>query len=169
MAKSERSLVQRILIVVSGIAFLGTGAFGAASLLTSNRQRGQNAPQTEEAAINQQLAVQERNYELLLEREPDNRTALEGLVQTRIGMGNVAGALEPLEKWAELEPENVDVLQGIAAVHIELQQYDQAIEQIDKLITLSADSPQQQEELRAIKQQLEAIESGEIIVPPPEQ
>lgn len=163
----QRPILQRLLIIFSGFAFLGSTGFMAVSMLTSSKQTAQNTPQSQEDAATQQLKVQEQNFLLVLAREPDNKAALQGLIQTRIEMGNLEGALDSLKKWAELEPENLEVLQGIAGIQIQLQQYDQAIASLDKLIALNPDSPEVKKELETVKQQLEMIQKGEVPAPNP--
>ena len=51
------------------------------------------------------LKAQERGYKLVLEREPDNRTALRGLIDVRRQLNDVEGTVAPLERLAELNPE----------------------------------------------------------------
>jgi hypothetical protein len=40
------------------------------------------------------LAAQERGYQTVLQREPQNQTALEGLTNVRLQMNNQVGAIE---------------------------------------------------------------------------
>lgn len=54
------------------------------------------------------LEAQAKGYELVLQREPDNQTALRGLVETRIQQGKLEELLEPLQKLAELNPDQPD-------------------------------------------------------------
>ncbi|MEB3359289.1 MAG: tetratricopeptide repeat protein [Synechococcales bacterium] len=54
------------------------------------------------------LEAQARGYELVLEREPDNETALIGLLQSRILLQDLEGAIAPLETLAELRPERTE-------------------------------------------------------------
>jgi len=65
-------------------------------------------PGASPASQQSELADQARGYELVLQREPDNQTALRGLLETRIRQGDVQGAIEPLEKLAKLNPDQSD-------------------------------------------------------------
>lgn len=56
-----------------------------------------------------ELESQAKGYELVLQRKPDDRTALEGLIQTklelaRLGAGSIKDTLEPMEKLAQQNP-----------------------------------------------------------------
>jgi len=75
--------------------------------MRTTQQQEQQARQVNEQAL-QQLQVQENGYEAVLEREPNNENALEGLVQTRIDMKDYEGAVKPLEKLVELNLERED-------------------------------------------------------------
>lgn len=63
-----------------------------------------------------QMKVQSQGYEAVLEREPDNQIALQGLVQVRIQMNDLQGALAPMEKLVKLNPDKAEykaLLEGI--------------------------------------------------------
>ena len=75
--------------------------------MRTTQQQEQQARQVNEQAL-QQLQVQKSGQEAVLEREPNNENALEGLVQTRIDMKDYEGAVKPLEKLVELNPERED-------------------------------------------------------------
>ncbi|HIK25502.1 MAG: tetratricopeptide repeat protein [Thermosynechococcus sp. Uc] len=68
-----------------------------------------------------ELQAQEKGYQLVLEREPNNATALEGLVLARLqliqqGKGEIASVIEPLRRLAAQRPEqtNYAILLGQA-------------------------------------------------------
>ena len=67
---------------------------------SSSSSPTQNIPSAQE-----QLLLQARGYEKVLAREPDNLTALSGLVRTRLDMQDLEGAIIPLEKLIELNPQ----------------------------------------------------------------
>ncbi len=153
----NRSLLQRVLIILSGFAFLGTTVFFAAStFMNANRQPAAeaeaDAAADAAAADNQeQLAAQESGYAAVLEREPENLAALEGLARTRIEMGKLEAALEPLQKLTEIEPENQGLWQAIAAIRIERGELEAALEPLDRLIELAPED----EEIKQLRAQVE--------------
>jgi tetratricopeptide (TPR) repeat protein len=54
------------------------------------------------------LEAEVMGYELVLEREPDNSNAWQGLLEARLRQGNIADAIAPLEKLTQLNPESLD-------------------------------------------------------------
>lgn len=95
---------------------LALAAFLSLSLLpilgNTGERRSANpgsTPGTNDAASQQaELESRAKGYELVLEREPDNQTALRGLVDTRIQLGDIEQVIPPLEKLAELNPDLPD-------------------------------------------------------------
>lgn len=103
--KRNRWLVISVLVVA-------IGAFLALSLLPLFAGRGDRATVTppvgspsESTDVQAELEARAKGYELVLEREPDNQTAIQGLVEARIQLGDLQGVVEPLEKLAELNPD----------------------------------------------------------------
>lgn len=118
--KRNRWLVTTVLVVA-------VGALLAASVLPFFIGQGNQdtaTPSTQpvpgQTDAQGELAARARGYEQVLEREPDNRVALEGLVEARIQMGDLEGVIEPLEKLADLQPDVPDyrVLLGQAKQEI---------------------------------------------------
>lgn len=63
--------------------------------------------QPEGVTLNAQedLSKKALGYEAVLEREPDNQTALRGLLEIRLQQGDLPGVVTPLEGLARLNPE----------------------------------------------------------------
>ena len=87
--------IKQIFALVSMVGFGGSAIFGVVSLLGSglssqHQQKPAIAPVSQESL----LAAPEREYETVLQREPQNQTALEGLANVRLQMNNKVGAIE---------------------------------------------------------------------------
>jgi cytochrome c-type biogenesis protein CcmH/NrfG len=106
---SYASRIKLIFAFVSMAGFAGSTIFGMVSLFSSGLS-SQHQQKPMAAAVSQEslLAAQERGYETVLRREPQNQTALEGLANVRLGMNNKLGAIEPLEKLVKLNPDRAD-------------------------------------------------------------
>lgn len=104
MAEKPKRL-QQVLILLSTLAFVGSTAFGAVGLFTSNpKEKIDNAKIATEKSREAQLQAQIRGYESVLQREPENQAALEGLVKLNLQVGNLQSAIAPLEKLVKLNP-----------------------------------------------------------------
>lgn len=97
--------------LVGTVLTLALAAFLSLSFLpflggnTNRRATGTNeTPTADPNAMQAELESQAKGYELVLEREPDNQTALRGLIDTQIQLGNVEAVIGPLEKLVELNP-----------------------------------------------------------------
>lgn len=100
--------ILRFFIILSGLAFAGTTILGIASLFSNALQEPKDNAQTAVTAKASQLKARERGYEQVLQREPDNQVALQGLVQIRLQTNNLKGAVEPMEKLVKLNPNNAE-------------------------------------------------------------
>ncbi|KGF72021.1 hypothetical protein DO97_13405 [Neosynechococcus sphagnicola sy1] len=112
MFEKRRWLIN-IALVLSVLGFVG---FSMIPLLSSTFQASQSASSPSAAATaptsrKADLEAQERGYTLVLQREPDNLTALQGLLETRLRLlnefkqGDPKDLIDPLEKLAKLRPE----------------------------------------------------------------
>ena len=101
--------IKQIFAFVSMVGFGGSTIFGMVSLfssgLSSQHQQKQAAVVVSQESL---LAAQERGYVGVLQREPQNQTALEGLANVRLQMKDDVGAIEPLEKLVKLNPDRAD-------------------------------------------------------------
>jgi len=105
-------------MAIAAIAFLGAFIVPFFTSVVQSSQAARSTPTPGAGAGSPQndLEAQARGYELVLQREPDNQTALRGLVDIRIQQGNLSGTLEPLEKLAELNPDQSDYTVLLAQV-----------------------------------------------------
>jgi cytochrome c-type biogenesis protein CcmH/NrfG len=109
--------LQRILIILSGLAFAGTSIFGMAELfMKASQEPPKNAQTAAASAKNSQLQEMAKGYERVVQREPENQFALQKLVEIRLQMNDLQGATAPMEKLVKLNPDNAQykaLLEGI--------------------------------------------------------
>jgi tetratricopeptide (TPR) repeat protein len=104
-------------LVVALVSFLG---LSIAPLLDTAFRREQpgvaSSPNVPGLPQDQQSILEEqaKGYELVLQREPDNETALQGLLEIRLQLGDIEQAIVPLEKLAALNPDQLDYAMYLA-------------------------------------------------------
>ncbi len=123
----ERKQLQRILVVVFGLAFIGsTGVAIISGLLGGgSNNRHQSTNNTEIPTYEEQLESQARGYRNVLEREPENPTALQGLLQVSLQQGNLEGAIAPLETLIALNPNRSDFQELLNEINVRLAEQSQ--------------------------------------------
>ncbi|GAB1543063.1 hypothetical protein NUACC21_57370 [Scytonema sp. NUACC21] len=92
---------KRIITWISIVSFAGSGVAAVVPTLQQVVQSG--TPQAE--SPDNSLKQQARGFELVLQREPENQVALEGLMLLRIKLKDNKGAIPLLEKLVKLRPE----------------------------------------------------------------
>ncbi len=117
----NKKQLQRILVVVFGLAFVGsTGAVIIGSLLRKDSPVANN-PVAETVSPLEQLQAQANGYEKVLAREPNNINALSALVQIRLQTGDLQGAIAPLDKLVAMYPEDPNLVALQAQIKQELE------------------------------------------------
>jgi cytochrome c-type biogenesis protein CcmH/NrfG len=117
----DRKQIQRLLIIVFGLAFIGSTAFAIVEgLFASNTTTTNNAPPTQETSAIEQLKAEAQGYAKVLEREPENITALQGLLQTSLQTGDLSGAIAPLKKLIKLYPDNAELTDLLTKIEAEI-------------------------------------------------
>lgn len=110
--------LQRTFILVSGLCFAGSMVMGLVPLYAGqNQQTGQPAASIEQPSEQDILRNEEKGFSLVLQREPENQTALEGLANARMQLNDYAGAIAPLEKLVSLYPDRADYRQSLEEAH----------------------------------------------------
>ena len=110
--KRNRWLIN-VVLILSVVAFVG---FSVLPLLSSVLEQPKPqasaspgaSPNAKAAPKKEELESQVKGYESVLQREPDNQTALRGLLEAKLGLNDVKGAIVPLEKLAKLNPTESD-------------------------------------------------------------
>ena len=101
---AQKTVKQQIILVASAAFFFGSTAASLVQLLRSGGSEPSVAAANPDSALQQ--AVQ--GYETVLKREPNNQTALEGLMRSRMEMNDPKGAAEPLAQLIKLNPQRQD-------------------------------------------------------------
>lgn len=99
-------------ILVMSVGLLAFVGFSVVLPFSGAFQQSQNAEAPPSPSPGQSpatdLEAQAKGYEMVLQREPENQTALRGLVETRIQQGKLENLIEPLQKLAALNPDQPD-------------------------------------------------------------
>jgi len=101
---AQKTVKQQIILVASAAFFFGSTAASLVHLFRSGGSEPSVAAVNPDSALRQ--AVQ--GYETVLKREPNNQTALEGLMRSRMAMNDPKGAAEPLAQLIKLNPQRQD-------------------------------------------------------------
>jgi len=96
-----------VVLLVATVGLLGVTMLPLiTSAIGSNSQANKPSPSPSQTATPQKadIEAQARGYEEVLKREPENTTALRGLLEARLRLNDVKGVVDPLEKLAKLNP-----------------------------------------------------------------
>lgn len=109
------------LITVSALPLVGSVVEG---------QQFVKNPQEEVITFSQRelglMAAEASGYQKVLEREPDNDTALNGLLKIRLQEKDINGAIAPLAKLAKLHPEQTEYGTLLAQAKSQVEDYEGA-------------------------------------------
>ena len=108
----KRSPWLKLILVLAVLAFVGFSMIPLIGGIFKNNQptAGASPAATPTISSEQQakLEAEAKGYELVVQREPNNTTALRGLVEARLRLGDIKGVISPLEQLAKLNPEQTD-------------------------------------------------------------
>lgn len=149
----KRQKFQRGAALVSAVLFFGslavTGFRSFSSVI------GQpNAQEAQQAAVNAKqarLKQEEAGYHSVLQREPNNAVALNGLAEVSIQLKNWKAAEDAFARILKQDPKDMRALDGLAATRIAQKHWKGAIEPLEKLASLSSD-PSYKALLKEVKQ-----------------
>lgn len=123
VSKSRNPWIVRVVLVLAAVAFVGVsvlpiiGSLNETKIPTQNQATEDNNISSSEQKS--KLEDQVRGYELVLQKDAENETALKGLLQARLQLlrqknpGEVKPAdiqvvIEPLEKLSKLKPQQTE-------------------------------------------------------------
>lgn len=109
------------LITVSALPLIGSVVEGQEFAKNSNNETITLSGQ--ELAM---LEAEASGYQKVLEREPNNETALNGLLEIRLQQKDISGAIAPLEKLAKLHPQQTEYAILLAGAKQQLKDYEGA-------------------------------------------
>ena len=144
---SEKRNNRWFIIIVSGIAaiaLIGVPLAASLSGLSQSRPQATSSPSamaSPSAESQKQLEETARGYQAVLQREPNNQTALKGLVDVRIQQRDIKGAIAPLEKLAELNPTEADYGILLAQAKQQIQDREGAAEAYRKILAAQPGNP----------------------------
>ncbi|WP_309738605.1 tetratricopeptide repeat protein, partial [Chamaesiphon sp. OTE_20_metabat_361] len=122
-------------VLASGMAFLISSVSGLSGLFGSSLNQpvaSENPAQSQSA----QFKAEEKGFLAVLKREPNNQTALRGLVEIRMRTGDAPGTKAALEQLVKLNPTNKEYKELLAAI-------DKQMAEPKKVGTLKPTEPKQ--------------------------
>ena len=112
MTNKRNRWIINVVLILAVVAFVGFSLLPLISEAFKGQPQTATSPTPTQSASatpkKEELEAQAKGYELVLQREPENATALRGLLEARLGLGDVKGAIAPLEKLAKLNPKETE-------------------------------------------------------------
>ncbi len=124
----KKDIFKKVIIIISGLAFFWFSASAVLNMIMSPQTpEGVGETGIDNTSPSDQLQQEVEGYELVLENEPDNRFALERLVELNLQRGDLDSARTPMKKLVELNPENEQYQEvlGLIEQGLEAQQNPQ--------------------------------------------
>lgn len=127
--KKKRSSWIYIVLGIMLFSLITVSALPLVGSVVGGQQFAKNVDQ-EVIVLSQQelmkLEAEASGYQKVLEREPNNETALNGLVKIRLQQKDLQGAIAPLEKLAKLHQEQTEYTILLAQVKQQVTDYEGA-------------------------------------------
>jgi tetratricopeptide (TPR) repeat protein len=154
MPKKNNDTLKRVLTISSGLVFLALMVVPTLGLLKNNNSNSSqgNQPGQQETIPPEKLREMAKGYEKILEREPDNPTALQGLAQAKLQLKDYIGAREPLEKLYKKNPDSLEVMLVLYGTRLQTQDVFGAKSILEKLVKTYPQEPKFKEELTRLNQ-----------------
>ncbi|MBO1053621.1 MAG: tetratricopeptide repeat protein [Dolichospermum sp. DET73] len=104
---------KRIVTYIGMVSFGGSMLFGGVNTI---KQAWEKPKQAVVQSAETELQKQVKGYDLVLQREPNNQTALEKLSMIRLRMGDNKSAIALMERLVKLHPDRQDYQAVLADV-----------------------------------------------------
>ena len=127
--KKKRSSWIYIVLGIMLFSLITVSALPLVGSVVEGQQLAKNANNETVLLSKEQLTKLEaeaNGYQKVLEREPNNNTALTGLLKIRLQQKDLPGAIAPLEKLAKLNPEQTEYANLLAQAKQQIQDYEGA-------------------------------------------
>jgi len=112
LVSQKRNPWLSVVLVLAVLAFVGVSMIPLLASIFDGDQPAVKATsastQTAASPKSVDLEAQAKGYESVVQREPQNSSALRGLLEVRLKMGDIKGAIAPLEQLVKLNPEQTD-------------------------------------------------------------
>lgn len=141
VAKETAVVLKKDSWLVRGVLILAVAAFVAVPVLFAFNGRSSSgdanlaASQQPSADQTSKLQGEIDGYTAVLGREPNNQTALIGIIEAKIALGDLEGTVEPLEKLAELNPTVPEYAIALAQTKQQLQDLEGAAQVYRRVLT----------------------------------
>ena len=127
--KKKRSSWIYIVLGVMLFSLITVSALPIVGSVVEGRQFAKSADSEVVILSQQELAkldAEASGYQKVLDREPDNSTALNGLLKIKLQQKDIEGAIAPLEKLANLNPEQTEYTNLLAQAKEQIKDYEGA-------------------------------------------
>ncbi|MEL6938249.1 MAG: tetratricopeptide repeat protein [Cyanobacteria bacterium J06598_1] len=137
MAFKKDSLLVRGVLIIAVAAFVGASVFGAISMNRSSGSAHGGTAASQQPTVDRttQLEGEIKGYTAILGREPNNQTALRGIINAKAELGDLDGTVEPLERLAELNPADPSYSVLLAQTKQQLQDLEGAAQIYRRVLT----------------------------------
>ncbi|MBR8830195.1 MAG: hypothetical protein N5P05_002855 [Chroococcopsis gigantea SAG 12.99] len=151
MSKKNQDNLKRILVIISGLFFLGVMTLPMSNLFQKKVEETPQNTKANDGITPEKLAEIAQGYEKVLQREPDNVTALQGLAEAKMRLKDYAGAKPPLEKLYQKFPNNPQLMLFLYVARSQTNDLPGATKIMENLVKLYPQEPKFKEELARLK------------------
>lgn len=145
VSEKFRPWLIRIVLGTVILAFVGFSIIPIYSAIRDDRQATTPTTATSDTTVTKakksELQAQEKGYEAVLQREPENQAALQGILQTRLQKiqaktGEVKDVIGPLQKLSQLNPERTEYKLLLAQAQQQIGNQEEATQNYQAILAI---------------------------------